>query len=384
MHVFSGNDANSLTDIAKLMLMIETGKRIYVDGVIVADPEPFNIYDTGYCKISMMSDTCNIFIIGEINIPIEQYVLSFLNSIDAEIQKIQTPLSTMVETKSTFSNNEIPIKYACSSIYTDDDSFVTRRIFKFDTRSSRTSSFTWNVLRIFPSFKDGIRDDKDWMMHQNGIIIDFTNPATLYRQIKSTGTFNILKDMGIINGKVIHFSTTFSVDTLIPRLNDDIGFAKFRHQIHCSIENPTMRIANLQSMEFVDLKEDHNSKCQCCGDDLINPYAYGLKLCDNNVIGVCVFCVDRDDDIANVCIQYGIHTINCGRELKDVCQSTYNISFEQMTLVQTRIHDSRFCTIGVYDNVITINKYRSISYFDMTHLYNSIKNGDSDMVIAIS
>jgi hypothetical protein len=382
MHIFNINSADSIADISKLMIMIETGKRLYENGIRICDPGPLNVYDTGYCKISMQYDICDIFIITPRDMTIAQCVLSFVNSIEVEMQKIQSPVSKMIRATSMFSNIEIPVKYASSSIESSEEAFVTRRVFKFNTNTTRRSLFTWNILHKFPSLNDGVKNDKQWMMHQNGIIVDFTNVVKSYRQITSTCTLDILKDIGIINDDVniIYFAITD--DGVKARsTNVDRGQLEFNHKIYEFVSNPNLKSVNIQNMNFTDLKEDRDGCCQCCGDILINPNAFGLNIGNNNFIGACNLCVYRNEHISNICIQYHIHSINCGRALKDVCESIYNISYNRMTYIQNILNSSGWGALHINHNTIVINSKILLSCYDVSALNDAIQTG-TDVAIA--
>ena len=60
MHIISTNrlDASGLSDkdaekIAKHIIMVEKGKKCFIDEEEVKDPEPLMIKDMGYCKVAL-------------------------------------------------------------------------------------------------------------------------------------------------------------------------------------------------------------------------------------------------------------------------------------------------------------------------------------------
>ena len=110
MHIYNvKNDAN-LADIAKLILMVESGKRLYVNGKKVKNPSQFNVYNTEYCEVSLQSISGNIFIILPQNMSIENCVTHFVNIINTELEKIQGVSVESVLTLSPFFNDTIVYK----------------------------------------------------------------------------------------------------------------------------------------------------------------------------------------------------------------------------------------------------------------------------------
>jgi hypothetical protein len=364
------------------MLMIETGKRLYVDGVKVNNPESFNVYDTGYCKISMHRCESDIFIITPHGESIEQYILSFVNSIDAELQRIQTPISKFTTQGSTFAHNEIHAKNACASMSTSNHLFIQRRVFMFDTTQQRQSSFTWRIRTHFPEFNDGILNDNDWIRHQNGIIVDLTSPYTIMRQIKSHKTVNILQEMGVVCETVIHFVAQNGL--FIPTTINNRSCPMYGPTIYNPvINNPTLRTVDLKSMEFVDMKNDPDELCQCCGEQLVNPYAYGINVDNDNVIGICTLCVFTSNETFICSSQYCIHRINCKRNMKDICRSQYKVSFEQMIRIQKTLNDISREALRIHDNIVVIKQFETLSCIDVASLIHAVRNGTVDIVAVI-
>lgn len=386
MYIVSVKDGDSIISVAKLMLMIEMGKRLYEDGIEVKDPKPFNVYNNGYCDISMQYNTGYIFIIAPNlgDTAVDKYILSFVNSVDAELRRIQQPLTSMSFPGSIFSKDETTVTHASVSIVSENYSFVPRRVFKFNSAYAGLASFTWDICAEFPSYIYGIQNGYDWIHHQNGIIVDYTGmfSSVKHRQIASTNSIDMLTEIGILDSERIIYFSQYQDKKYMPTKIRDRGRMVYSIKIRSlTMSKFKLFTADMTNMDFTDMKEDTDAVCQSCGEQLVNPYAYGLNINKTDAVGICALCAIRDGAVYNVSAQYPLSKIDCGRDIKYECKSTYGISYMQLHAIQQSLGAPDWGALSICSNIVIIKQCRDLSYRDISALSNMSHRDDAIFVV---
>lgn len=152
--------ASIVSDLADKIINVETGKRIYVGGVRLEDPEPELSIDLGYCKINMRvaNANLNILIPSSIVPSITNDVVKYLiNSLSVELTRrdAELGLDTYVSRDMIFGRCECEYIPAASSFRTNNESIrMIKRAFEYRIsnharKNTRSAAFIWKINTDF-------------------------------------------------------------------------------------------------------------------------------------------------------------------------------------------------------------------------------------------
>jgi hypothetical protein len=192
-----------------------------------------------------------------------------------------------------------------------------RRVFTYDTVDTNRSAFEWKILSHFPKFgypsynygseenmKNPIKDDSEWMLHQNCIILDYTGAFSgPPRQITSMGTLNILKEIGLLHCEPIqcvktwhsyvfttdvkNYGNYYSRGTTLPP-----GNVGMKNKYSATLEDGVINNMSITT----------STSCQGCKQQCSEMDMYGIKV-DGGIIMVCAICTAYDENIHAICVK---------------------------------------------------------------------------------
>jgi hypothetical protein len=391
MHFFNCHNTIVFEYIAKCILMIETGLRLYDENWNKIDmPSALNVYNTEYCDTEMHTDVGYIYIIGENSI--HNMIASLINNITPYLEKLQDP-ATELYSISRLSIEYTSIEITSPFIKSDDLEFINRRLFCYNLEKKQRAAFTWIIYIGLPSASI-VKKSEDWIYKQNDIIVDMNNlNESIYRYIVPENIIDIL--VGILDIPDYKKNPLFIInynDTLYPATTENyIEYVKSPVvKVNNNIMTPSLfKIWKRNFINVTNLENDNKKTCQRCNTILINPYAYGIVInaSQNIVIGICLKCAYTDSEVKKLIgtepfIKYPIQLVDCGRNISQALEDIFNITIQQYNEIINIFGDIKYNSPLVYGENSILLKH-NISKIDIADIIKIKKLYNANIAIAI-
>lgn len=208
---FASVIAGITSDVAKMIIMVESGMRHFVDGKIDPNPKPMLSKKINGCTINMFVKRARLTLLLPDHLDFNTYVTMFISQIDMQLHSVETQLrmkhTVFMETNQFAKISREFIPKAGSLILTDDiNSQIMKRSFmvgkKFQSLIDPTA-FQWLVSNELHDDRHLIMDKSDfvWFADNTMIIVNLTSIPihrfTSYIQLIDVNA--ILKQLGITN-----------------------------------------------------------------------------------------------------------------------------------------------------------------------------------------
>lgn len=173
--------ASIISDLADRIINVETGKRHYIGGVKVSDPEPMFTSDLNYCKINMRVYEADLNILlpaAMVNIIEANVIKSLINELGIELTRRDVELGQNMYMASdmTFALTECEFAPASNAFLTNHKSIhMTKRVFMYSpaVRNKGDGDKTAFIWHIHTAFKYRLHHDNLWLNDNVDTYINF-------------------------------------------------------------------------------------------------------------------------------------------------------------------------------------------------------------------
>ncbi len=297
-------------DVARTMLMIETGRRLWVNGVRVSSDTPTEatiVNDMGYCKTAMYVTKASVVMLLPHDVVPTSVIRRFIVRISTLLANIDEKMGdTDIYRVSDCPFNDATVHYTPTPSCLVADTPV-RQITSWDRRhdategasgpiekrlfvmgahkdKTRRAAFTWRVFtkHAFQTENDGL---ESWVADQTTICIDFTGRGmTGVRSVRITDDASCLVAYGVPEDRIKHATVVVP-----PRYNRSDDLLRYRilvpsigHSHDCIKNTPVSRtayssnhardlaihgISSFGSLRLVTLSATVSASDQQCGSD---------------------------------------------------------------------------------------------------------------------
>lgn len=331
--------------IARLVIMIETGKRLYIDDQKVKDPEPFTIKDMGYCKVAMYCTEGRMIILCPYDVDSNRAISVFVQTITDSIRKYEyeTPglvLDSDIFERATMSYDTQPANMR------GVQGGLFKRLFKLDDTHIDDSAFEWIIRDTIPSFYEDPKTTFEWTTMRNAIVIDLTGHLQqqhnmLIEYPRVTSQIDILTQCGIIpKNTVVH---RWYLPPPGGESDECFGIQPlFRNTIVCppitvvaEINRSCAVLHTLDSKSIILARKStdvpricEKEVCQICAEMLHDTF-YIVFHSKNIAYGFCKFCV-RTKKFHNRARDMLVYRTTHARTIEHVCQDIYGMSYNTL------------------------------------------------------
>ncbi len=367
MHYFTlGKDAVDsaigpvLDQLARTILMIESGKQLFVNGVYTLGPHaPFLFKDLGHCKIQLYATSATIVVLlpGNSNNKLSRVIDRLVGHINTAIAKIQAtfvgPMDKRVRRRinAIFSSQMTEYFPTPSNICREQQSYrVEERSFRDCTfsapRASGECGFTWNITSTFGGLNEKGTSITTYVNDKTAICLDLISGRPLgYEEVKMPATFldlvNLFSKPGprpaVVNvsrGRIHHTANH-------PRINYIRASATVEIKSNDISKKSTILYRSSQPKRYIKAapaddkstllgrvveakgEDDPDQVCQVCFKPLWCR-TYAIERADGMVC-VCAICATSIPTMADVVGLMPITTFIHPRTIDEVSESVFGL-----------------------------------------------------------
>jgi hypothetical protein len=384
MHFFNFWHEGAPESIAKMMLMIESGKRLYDDNKEGIDA--FLTYNTHNCVVEIdVSDATIIVICDESNY--NELIIKFGNIIMPIIEKMQPEQKCMDMDVSDVSYRTKAITFCYPSFDTLNTGFVVRRIIQTHDSTHNSAAFVWNITAQY-AFKQ-LCNTLDIVREKTTMVVNmdkhFSDP---YKYVDMKHDASIFMAAGIIkSSKPIYIRQINGIAFPCTTLYDLDISRESSVQIIEEKELPcpdfVKPIGGMISMltESYQVCNDGSCTCQNCGTMLITRYACGLFMDDDTAIGICLVCAY--DVIVEILkdTKYPIKYVNTGVDLRRMITDHIGITMKKYnSIIDICKSVSHYTNMILQSNAIVLKHGAEYTSKDISAMVSFAKQIDTAKV----
>lgn len=330
--------ADDIADkLARLILMIETGKRLFVNGVKVDNPEPLTVKDMGYCNVAMYSTEGRIVILCPYEIPINRAITLLVQKITDFIRKYDETRPALLLGTTVFERNIISYDEQPANMR-GINGCTFKRIFRVDDSWNDRSAFDWVICDCLPAFCDDPVSTFEWCMMRTTIIVDLTGQlqpeSKLIEYPKVSSQIDILTQCSIIPKDLYEYShynhtyVTHECFGILP-LNMHVSHISLPNNIVSSEMKDDVTLCvytskNLTLARKTTPIECKSETCQMCYRKLYDQY-YAVLHSDKKAYGFCKYCA-HTKKFSKLTTDECVYRLNHSRVLDDVAQDVFGMS----------------------------------------------------------
>jgi hypothetical protein len=397
MKIFSflRKNNNDALKIASHMLNTENGKKMWDEnGEEIKNPVDNTKYMTDFCDIYMHSNTANIYMIIP-NGDIAFYIEEFIRAVNSEFYKLQ-PNSQYNKIRPTkFSYEESPAIDCRSSILTNSDLLLNRRLYSYNnTNSKLCCNFEWDIQVDFSIYEFNFQSISDWFVLTNSIIIDFTGIYTgeqgrIIPPMMYVGDLTTLKECNIIPHDTIELLKTckggiYPLSKNHKYRNNSLKENRLDICDYTNREDEKDAKYTFVSFDFSELhlnseKINSDIECQFCKLLIYGDCISCLEVSPGTMITLCDICFYYENIVKQISEQYKPCIINFSRPLNDVSEKNYGHS---SSVIVNAITLANNLSDDTTSNEILVKSIRTLCMEDIQDIVNfRMKNKNGKIAI---
>lgn len=357
-------------DVARMVIMIESGMRHFVDGKIDPDPKPVFTKKINGCTINMFIKQADLILLLPNHLDFNMHVSMFISELEMRLRDVETQLKmkpvVLMETNQFAKISREHIPKAGSLILPDNSSqWIPKRIFASSKIHkpflNNPAAFHWLVSdELFDlSIPGKCEADSRWLVDRSTIVVNLTSVPihrfTSHAQLTSIHT--VLKQLDITN--IVEYTVrngNFNPirvgqknadevkDILALHLRGDIcnvsDRAKYRF---VSIKRTKQQMTNEDCLiAFVNGEYTPGAihyECQMCGTKQSGRmYALAKEIDPSHTIacaGFCCNCANASPTFIPLIGSNGIIAYNTGIPFSVICER-YGIPKSHMILAESK------------------------------------------------